>query len=418
MRVSKYTALARHLAELQVQTVTLSFAQIEEIIDDDLPLSAYEHRPWWANETAGTHIWAHLWQAAGWRHESVDFQRQLATFKRTNANTGSILASLAPKSKKTIYDLLNEVGVPTDEWHEKANGDQAGAIKSNGRFCYNWTFGSAYDQIVLCLWYDDLEMVGEKIITSDNMRALAKKLRETSRDTRNDDTIRRRALAQFSRAEAFDNAVNLSHSRGLPITVIIARGNRRDREQDGEGSSHVRYRSLDQIQWYAHSYNEGTGEFVLVRGVKRIDIVDEIAESMDESPQKLDAYGTIRLRRGQKEFRDKLLAAYGRKCAVTRCRIEGLLEAAHIQPYSVARNNDVSNGLLLRADIHTLFDLNLLFIDSRLTVRLAPEILESDYKRYDGLPIAEPSRPSEVPNRDALLERFSKFQKKPVGKMA
>ncbi|MEO2018753.1 MAG: HNH endonuclease signature motif containing protein [Fuerstiella sp.] len=40
-----------------------------------------------------------------------------------------------------------------------------------------------------------------------------------------------------------------------------------------------------------------------------------------------------------------------------------VLEAAHIRPYRRPEDNDVQNGLLLRADIHTLFDLNLLGIE-------------------------------------------------------
>jgi hypothetical protein len=61
-------------------------------------------------------------------------------------------------------------------------------------------------------------------------------------------------------------------------------------------------------------------------------------------------------RRGQQVFRQRLLDIYG-TCLVTGCDAEGVLEAAHIQPYRGAGTFLESNGLLLRADIHTLFDL-------------------------------------------------------------
>ena len=69
-------------------------------------------------------------------------------------------------------------------------------------------------------------------------------------------------------------------------------------------------------------------------------------------------------RRGQGKFRRKLLKSYGGTCAVTGCQIEALLEAAHILPHRGTASNFIGNGLLLRADIHTLFDLGLLTIRS------------------------------------------------------
>ncbi|WP_396954399.1 HNH endonuclease [Nocardioides pantholopis] len=52
-------------------------------------------------------------------------------------------------------------------------------------------------------------------------------------------------------------------------------------------------------------------------------------------------------------FRASLLAAYDGQCAVTDTRTEAGLEAAHLRPYRVPASNVVTNGLLLRADIHT-----------------------------------------------------------------
>ena len=71
----------------------------------------------------------------------------------------------------------------------------------------------------------------------------------------------------------------------------------------------------------------------------------------------------IRVRRGQQKFRDKLRVRYKGQCPVTGCKILALLEAAHISPYRGEKDNPSENGLLLRADIHTLFDLNLLGIE-------------------------------------------------------
>ena len=66
------------------------------------------------------------------------------------------------------------------------------------------------------------------------------------------------------------------------------------------------------------------------------------------------------IRSGQPNFRKKLLKAYGRKCAVTGADVEQCLEAAHIAGYSGPRSNDIGNGILLRADLHCLFDAGLI----------------------------------------------------------
>jgi hypothetical protein len=111
----------------------------------------------------------------------------------------------------------------------------------------------------------------------------------------------------------------------------------------------------------------------------------------------------IVLRRGQREFREKLLAAYERRCAVTGCNIQDLLEAAHIIPYRGAETNHLQNGLLLRSDIHTLFDCGLITIDhERMTVILASRLEHSSYRKLANRPIRLPKKDSERPSVAAL----------------
>ena len=92
----------------------------------------------------------------------------------------------------------------------------------------------------------------------------------------------------------------------------------------------------------------------------------------------------IRARRGQSQFRNALRERYENRCIVTGSIVLDILEAAHIKPYRGESDNHPSNGLLLRADIHTLFDLNLLGIEpNQLRVELHPEI-ESEYGHLAG----------------------------------
>jgi len=62
--------------------VTLTFVQIEKIINAKLPYSAHNHRAWWANETEGSHVHAKAWMEAGWLVDTVDLSRLWVTFRR------------------------------------------------------------------------------------------------------------------------------------------------------------------------------------------------------------------------------------------------------------------------------------------------------------------------------------------------
>ncbi|MBD2094280.1 HNH endonuclease [Trichocoleus sp. FACHB-591] len=115
---------------------------------------------------------------------------------------------------------------------------------------------------------------------------------------------------------------------------------------------------------------------------------------------------SIARRQGQSQFRQRLLEAYNYCCAITQCNAREALEAAHILPYSDTVNNHPSNGLLLRADLHTLFDLNLLVIEPEtMRVRLAPSLQNTDYRVLDGELIHLPQSRVFYPDRAALQWR-------------
>jgi hypothetical protein len=78
----KYTLLGHFLKNSANNDLTLSFADIERIINDELPKAANEHRAWWANEVEGNHVEAHAWMGAGWRVEHVDLNRKVVRFVR------------------------------------------------------------------------------------------------------------------------------------------------------------------------------------------------------------------------------------------------------------------------------------------------------------------------------------------------
>lgn len=116
---------------------------------------------------------------------------------------------------------------------------------------------------------------------------------------------------------------------------------------------------------------------------------------------------TIVQRRGQRHFRDSLISAYEGKCVITGCSILDILEAAHIIPYLGEHTDKISNGLLLRADLHTLFDCGLLAIDPETKqVLLAPRIKDSEYQDWCGRRIHMPKNKDSQPNKKALRKHL------------
>ncbi len=113
----------------------------------------------------------------------------------------------------------------------------------------------------------------------------------------------------------------------------------------------------------------------------------------------------IRARRGQKKFREALVQAYEGRCAMTGCSVLDVLEAAHITPYLGPATNHVTNGLLLRADLHTLFDTLLLAVDAEtMKVLVAPTIEEPAYRDLHGKPLRATVTKASAPSLEALKQ--------------
>jgi hypothetical protein len=131
-------------------------------------------------------------------------------------------------------------------------------------------------------------------------------------------------------------------------------------------------------------------------------------DSIEDARQRIMA--RIALRQGQPQFRRRLLEAYGKKCAISRCNCEEALEAAHIHPYRGTATNHVTNGILLRSDLHTLFDLGLIGIDTAsFTVIVSKALKATTYAELVGKKVTLPAIPTQRPNRDLLDKHRNTF---------
>jgi len=113
------------------------------------------------------------------------------------------------------------------------------------------------------------------------------------------------------------------------------------------------------------------------------------------------------VREGQSTFKLRLLDAYASRCAVTGERVEPVLDAAHIQPYFGPASNHVQNGLLLRTDLHRLYDEGLVTVTPDLRFRVSERIKEvwkngHEYYALSGTELRPTRHASQMPSQDAL----------------
>ncbi|MBI5083310.1 MAG: hypothetical protein HZB13_01775 [Acidobacteria bacterium] len=114
---------------------------------------------------------------------------------------------------------------------------------------------------------------------------------------------------------------------------------------------------------------------------------------------------TIVQRHGSQLFRTRLLRAYDGRCAVTGCDVEEVLDAALLRPHMGSGAPPVSLGILLRVDVHTLFDLGQLrieYTDGTYTLHVSRGLKHSSYMSLHGKQLRLPAERSEWPSVEAL----------------
>jgi putative restriction endonuclease len=99
-----------------------------------------------------------------------------------------------------------------------------------------------------------------------------------------------------------------------------------------------------------------------------------------------------RARLGQGAFRVLVTDAYSRRCAMTGEKTLPVLESAHIKPYALSGPHNVANGLLLRSDLHKLFDLGYITVTDDYHIEVSKRIREQfenghDYYALQGRPL-------------------------------
>jgi putative restriction endonuclease len=136
----------------------------------------------------------------------------------------------------------------------------------------------------------------------------------------------------------------------------------------------------------------------------------ERESQLPAAPIAIPRYGEpspIRPRLGQGAFRVIVTDVYQRRCPVAGEKTLPILDAAHIRPFGDGGEHEISNGLLLRTDIHRLFDLGYVTVSNDGTFEVGRRLKDDfengrHYYALQGQPLLMPPKSEQRPGRDFL----------------
>lgn len=165
--------------------------------------------------------------------------------------------------------------------------------------------------------------------------------------------------------------------------------------------------NIVQGKTYDSASEEGRELLAAIQGVLQPTVAEQPSSVAEGEPRYGSEYAT-RSRLGQGAFRVLVTESYQKRCAVTGEKTLPVLEAAHIKPYSEDGPHRVCNGILLRSDLHKLFDLGYVTVTPELKLEVSSRLREEwhngrEYYAYHGKDLAyRPLAAEELPARGYL----------------
>jgi putative restriction endonuclease len=160
------------------------------------------------------------------------------------------------------------------------------------------------------------------------------------------------------------------------------------------------------VSFKGYSTNDADG--LMLWNAVQLGLIDSPSFGFGEEQARYGEPVLVRPRLGQGAFRIVVTDSYQRRCAVSGERTLPALDAAHIRPFSNGGRHEAPNGILLRRDIHSLFDAGYVTISPDLRFEVSPRIREEfengrHYYALHGQEIAKPNDPKRHPDISALL---------------
>ncbi|MDB4925937.1 HNH endonuclease signature motif containing protein [Mucilaginibacter sp.] len=160
------------------------------------------------------------------------------------------------------------------------------------------------------------------------------------------------------------------------------------------------------------------GEFIVINDTQFGGIDNETAiwvEREAANDHKEDKANVLRrLRKRQRQLKKKLLQVYGAQCCITGTAVSNVLIAAHIEPHALGGINISTNALLLRSDIHILYDDHFIAIDPEtLMIYLSPELISTSYWIYNATTLKS-RNDGKQPDNEKLYQHWCQIDWAPI----
>jgi putative restriction endonuclease len=165
--------------------------------------------------------------------------------------------------------------------------------------------------------------------------------------------------------------------------------------------------SIQRGKRYSTEDTEGLGLWTRLLDTAQISSAAVNPEFDDREQARFGLPTLITPRLGQGAFRVLVTEAYGRQCAITGGKVLPALDAAHIKPYGEGGLHVKSNGILLRKDIHSIFDAGYVTISEDYRFSVSNKVKEvfnngEEYLRLHGKELRLPERKADRPDIDFL----------------
>jgi len=164
------------------------------------------------------------------------------------------------------------------------------------------------------------------------------------------------------------------------------------------------------VDWSRNIVQGKSYDLTMEPGATLFENIQEALATSEIRDEGVARYGkpvAARPRLGQGAFRVLVTDAYRRRCALTGERVLPVLEAAHVRPYAAGGSHAVENGILLRSDLHTLFDRGYVTVTRDYRVEVSKRIREEfqngrEYYELHGSRIRKPDREDRVVNPENI----------------
>lgn len=135
-------------------------------------------------------------------------------------------------------------------------------------------------------------------------------------------------------------------------------------------------------------------------------------DANDETVAREASLRDVADRPAQREFRAQIRQIYGNRCAVTGCATPSALQAAHIRTFDGSDNNAPTNGILLRADLHLMFDAYLIALsEDGSQLEVCSSLQDPTYDFLRNAPVSPPIREDLRPSRENIRHHRERFER-------